>query len=159
MCTLEDIHQKVLCKEVGTELEDCPKDLGAWMNVGPCVPRGLDQICGPGTQNQTRTCKDGTGKEICNEEDSNQIVSCAQAGTDLPDCPKSYGEWQNVGNRICLCVPLKAQCIEETGVEVDLIVSGSDPTFKSQFQSQFLSQFPSQLGFIFFTKMGVVLKG
>ena len=107
-CSLEDMHQKVLCKEVGTELEDCPKELGQWSNVGPCVPIGFNQICGPGTQNQTRTCKDGTGKELCNDEDIGQIVSCAQAGTDLPDCSKRYGQWENVGE--CQAEDLNEKC-------------------------------------------------
>ena len=96
LCSLEDVYQNVHCKEVGTELKDCKKEFGEWINVGLCIALGLNQVCGPGKQNQTRTCIDGTGEEICTDEDFNQIVTCTQAGTDLPDCPKVFGEWQNV---------------------------------------------------------------
>ena len=97
LCTPEDIHQKVLCKEVGTALRDCSKQLGQWINVGTCVAVGIDPSCGDGKQTQTRTCKDGTGKEICISEDRNQIVTCKQAGTELPECPKIFGKWESIG--------------------------------------------------------------
>mgnify|MGYP001386488845 CR=1 FL=1 len=32
-----------------------------------------------------RTCKDGTGNEICQENEKFQIESCKEAGTDLPE--------------------------------------------------------------------------
>ena len=34
--------------------------LGPWENVGNCIGIGDDATCGPGKQNQTRTCIDGT---------------------------------------------------------------------------------------------------
>ena len=38
--------------------------LGPWENVGNCIGIGDDPTCGPGKQNQTRTCIDGT-EEKC----------------------------------------------------------------------------------------------
>ena len=98
ICTNEDIAQRISCTMAGTDLPDCPKIFGEWINVGHCIAIGKGLSCGPGRQEQLRSCENGTGPEICTFQDKMQIVSCKAAGTDLPDCPKKYGVWKNVGS-------------------------------------------------------------
>ena len=74
------------------------KKLGSWTNDGGCfADHGDAPACGPGTQNQTRTCEDGT-IDKCTEQvinakgqmingDKMQTISC-DAG--LPDCGKLW---------------------------------------------------------------------
>ena len=62
-----------------------PKLLGTWTNTGSCVANGPDPQCGPGNQTQLRTCTDGT-VDKCTESDKLQIVTCEEAGTQLPHC-------------------------------------------------------------------------
>ena len=70
------------------EIKEIKKELGSWTNDGKCVATsGVGGVCGPGTQKQTRPCKDGT-VEKCTPEDKKQTVSCADANTALPPCPK-----------------------------------------------------------------------
>ena len=61
------------------------KELGSWSNSGECIATGSDPTCGPGNQSQKRTCIDGTN-DICTSADTVQTVSCAEAGSALPDC-------------------------------------------------------------------------
>ena len=65
------------------------KLLGAWRNEGGCNGQGDDPTCGSGTQVQKRTCTDGT-VEKCTDADKQRTVTCAVAGTKLPDCS---GKW------------------------------------------------------------------
>ena len=88
ICTWNDTHATISCKEAGTEWPDCPKTLGRWTNVGGCVPETLNATCGPGIQTQERTCENGTGVEICTIMDMEQKIPCKEAGTEFPDCPK-----------------------------------------------------------------------
>ena len=76
--------------------------IGDWVNDGPCEPdinidssvdlrmsrqlTGTDKSCGPGSQKQTRICIDGT-TDKCKKADKEQIISCKDAGTPLPECP------------------------------------------------------------------------
>ena len=59
--------------------------LGQWINEGICEAIGNDPTCGPGNQRQRRTCIDGTN-EKCNTMETEQIISCGDAGSDLPEC-------------------------------------------------------------------------
>ena len=74
------------------------KQLGSWTNDGNCVAKGDDPTCGPGHQNQMRTCVDGT-TDKCTASDTVQTISCYDAGTGLPDCivEKVLGAWANDG--------------------------------------------------------------
>ena len=62
-----------------------PKILGAWTNEGTCQAAGQDPACGPGTQNQVRTCTDGT-LDKCTDDEKQRGVTCLAAGTELPSC-------------------------------------------------------------------------
>ena len=62
-----------------------PKSLGDWKNDGKCVAKGPDPACGAGTQNQRRTCTDGT-VDKCTEAEKQRTVVCTMAGTQLPAC-------------------------------------------------------------------------
>ena len=124
VCQAEDVIHFITCKEAGTDLPECPKTFGVWKNSGPCLPIASITDCGPGIQVQERSCLNGTGLEICRDEDMVQEISCKAAGTDLPDCAKQYGEWTNVGK----CVgnmscgngyqKQKRTCIDGTGSEI-----------------------------------------
>ena len=81
-CQESDFKETVSCN-----LKHCPKTLGDWNDVGPCIADGDDPMCGPGKQNQTRICTHGTVLN-CTDADRNQIVPCS-----LPDCPKTLGQW------------------------------------------------------------------
>ena len=59
--------------------------IGTWENVGQCIGTGKDPSCGPGIQNQTRSCIDGT-QEKCSEFDLERIAPCHWADSTLPDC-------------------------------------------------------------------------
>ena len=81
---------------------DIDKKLGGWVNEGTCEAdtntdssvdlrmsrqfTDTEKSCGPGTQRQTRTCTDGT-TDKCTKADTEQIISCKEAGTPLPECP------------------------------------------------------------------------
>ena len=64
---------------------------GNWTNVGKCIPTSKGNIlndflaCGPGNQNQTRNCTDGTTDE-CTMTDTNRTIPCSDAGSALPEC-------------------------------------------------------------------------
>ena len=77
-------------------LRDCPMIVGNWHNIGVCSALRTDQSgpCGPGTQSQSRTCKDGT-REKCNAIDHHRTLACV-----LRDCSKQLGSWTNVGGCI-----------------------------------------------------------
>jgi hypothetical protein len=60
---------------------------GSWENDGVCQGTGENPACGPGTQNQRRTCTDGTLETCTVPDDTQRIVTCSVAGTQLPDCP------------------------------------------------------------------------
>ena len=107
MCIKNDFHQCVPCAQAGTDLPDCPKVFGKWKNVGQCNAIHESENCGPGTQLQERTCQNGTGQEICLGNDTSQIISCRDAGSDLSDCPKSFGPWENFGS----CFPLNTKAV------------------------------------------------
>ena len=124
ICNGDDMSKTVTCVEAGSQLRDCPKVFGPWENVGTCLPTDHDKLCGHGMQTQIRQCTDGTGSELCVEDDTIQYVSCKSVGTDLPDCPKILGPWENIGpckaiweNRTCgpgLQI-LRRSCINGTG--------------------------------------------
>ena len=59
--------------------------LGPWENVGNCIGIGDDPTCGPGKQNQTRTCKDGT-EDKCSDLVLKRTAPCHWADTILPNC-------------------------------------------------------------------------
>ena len=59
--------------------------IGTWQNVGQCIGTGEDPSCGPGIQNQTRSCINGT-EEKCSEFDLERIAPCHWADSTLPDC-------------------------------------------------------------------------
>merc|ERR1712038_960311 len=63
-------------------------------NDGDCVATGDDPTCGPGNQNQVRTCTDGS-TDVCTDADTAQTIACA-----LPDCvvEKVLGDWTNDGD-------------------------------------------------------------
>ena len=104
-CTEIDTKQSVVCSEAGTALPACvvEKQLGDWTNDGQCKATGDDPTCGPGTQTQTRTCVDGS-TDLCDPitDPITQTVSCADAGTSLPECAaaKQFGDWTNDGDCI-----------------------------------------------------------
>ena len=77
---------------------DVEKQLGSWTNDGSCTAKGDDPTCGPGHQNQMRTCVDGT-TDKCTASDTVQTISCYDAGSGLPDCivEKVLGVWANDG--------------------------------------------------------------
>ena len=59
--------------------------LGPWENVGNCIGIGDDPTCGPGKQNQSRTCKDGT-EDKCSDLVLKRTAPCHWADTILPNC-------------------------------------------------------------------------
>ena len=73
-----------------------PKVLGDWGNEGECIAEGDDPACGPGSQLQWRSCVDGS-QENCTREDIERAVTCLDAGSVLPPCPKILGNWTNDG--------------------------------------------------------------
>ena len=84
------------CKELGTALPDCKKQVGQWKTYGACESVGSNTSCGVGRQTMSRTCIDGT-TDICRLKDTNQTVSCDDAGTSLPGCLKTLDSWRDVG--------------------------------------------------------------
>ena len=95
-CTESDRERNVLCS-----LPDCSKEIGYWINEGNCTAWNGQQ-CGPGNQIQTRTCVNGT-KLKCTPSDMLRIQTC-----NLQHCPKSLGNWSNVGD--CLAVGVDKNC-------------------------------------------------
>ena len=93
-CTDADTLQNISCADAGTDLVDCEKQLGDWINEGDCVATGTNSTCGPGFQTQERNCTDGT-TDKCTDADTLQNIPCADAGTDLVDCEKQLGDWNN----------------------------------------------------------------
>ena len=83
-CQKSDFEEIAFCN-----LEHCPKILGIWGDVGSCVAEGDDPMCGPGRQNQSRSCINGT-VDKCTHSDRHQAIPCR-----LADCPKKYGHWVN----------------------------------------------------------------
>ena len=94
ICTKSDTGRIVSCKMAGTDLPDCPKVFGPWKKDEMCKAIGPAPICGPGIQNIKRSCTNGTGAEICSIEDTFKTISCTEAGTQLPACPKLFGPWE-----------------------------------------------------------------
>ena len=85
-CQESDFRKTVSCN-----LKDCPKTFGEWADDGSCLANGHDPLCGPGTQNQTRICTEGT-VDNCTDSDRYRIVRC-----NLPDCQKTTGAWNDEG--------------------------------------------------------------
>ena len=79
------MERTILCRDSGTELGHCVKNLGSWINDGNCTAIGDDITCGPGNQRQTRTCVDGS-YEKCTDILTVRTTECSNAGTTLPDC-------------------------------------------------------------------------
>jgi hypothetical protein len=88
----------------GTDENGCPKAdfcvaakiLGDWANEGSCNGEGTDPTCGAGSQQQKRTCTDGT-LDKCTDEETRRTVTCAVAGTALPvcvTCPEDFVQFQ-----------------------------------------------------------------
>ena len=86
-CMVSDRERKISC-----QLKDCKKEVGEWKNHGRCEAIGEEKTCGPGLQQQTRSCIDGT-VEKCQASDRQTQISCS-----LPDCIKVFGQWKTVGN-------------------------------------------------------------
>ena len=102
-CKKRNTIRRISCHEAGNPLPDCPKVLGKWKNVGPCnSEKGRSVPCGPGYQSMSRDCLNGTGNNMCLETDVKRVVTCLEAGTKLPDCPKKLGEWKSIGT----CTPV-----------------------------------------------------
>ena len=78
-CAEEDRKRSVPCS-----LPNCKKHLSKWENDGECKAVEKDKNCGPGFQQQTRICKDGTGDK-CTTHDTEREIPC-----DLPKCPSIY---------------------------------------------------------------------
>lgn len=74
--------------------------MGNWINNGTCEPLFQNERCGPGYQMMTRKCVDG-GIQKCALSDVMKIYPCHEH-----DCPKSIGEWENIG---------KCEAAEEDG--------------------------------------------
>ena len=85
-----DTFQCISCLKAGTALPDCPKVFGDWINQGYCIALGSNPFCGPGLQLQKRTCQNGTGLQICTNEDLTRKVLCSKSGTSLPACTGIY---------------------------------------------------------------------
>ena len=79
-------------RNTSCDLPDCVKRFGNWVNVGRCKANQVNKQCGPGTQKQNRTCIDGT-VDKCISIDREHIIPCS-----LPDCPKVFGNWSDVGS-------------------------------------------------------------
>ena len=69
-CSTYDREGNISCN-----LMDCPKMLGSWASNGACHATGRVKSCGPGFQQQTRTCTDGTNDK-CNEHETIQNTTC-----------------------------------------------------------------------------------
>ena len=78
-------------REISCDLTNCEKVYGNWTDVGSCMSDGDKTDCGPGKQNKTRLCEDGTIDKFVNAEKF-QVVVCR-----LPDCSKELGEWNTSG--------------------------------------------------------------
>ena len=82
-----------------------PKTFGEWMNEGVCIGDSAHPTCGPGHQMQVRTCQDGSEAdrfpvEKCTGDEKIRTISCAVAGTQLPNCP-TKGNWNK---RLSNCI-------------------------------------------------------
>ena len=134
VCSKDDTVQRIACRMAGTGMPDCPRKFGPWKNVGNCIGIGDDVRCGLGRQEQRRSCEDGTGPEICTERDKLQIISCKEAGTDLPDCPKRFGAWKNVGN----CIPIIAnlKCGPGTQLQTRTCQNGTGTEFCTKIDTE-----------------------
>ena len=75
----------IICFPCTPFFVEVDKQLGSWTNDGVCVAKGDNPTCGPGNQNQVRTCIDGTNNK-CTAADTIQTISCVEAGTALPEC-------------------------------------------------------------------------
>ena len=96
-CTPTERKRIIRCDEVGTEL-DCRKIVGPWKNESGCEALGENKTCGPGNQKQKRTCIVARSLNVtCTKSDRERTISCTDAGTGLPDCPKILGNWTNDG--------------------------------------------------------------
>ena len=103
-CTEADTTRQVSCVETGTALPDCPQVFTDWETVGVCIPEQVGQLCGHGTQLQSKNCTAGLYSDgtiaTCDPEVEYRNISCSDAGTSLEDCPKDFGKWINEG-RCC----------------------------------------------------------
>ena len=68
-----------------------PKTFGEWANEGSCHGEGDDPTCGAGSQQQKRTCTDGT-IDKCTTTETQRTVTCEVAGTALPVCSRFLNE-------------------------------------------------------------------
>ena len=66
ICSINDMAKTVPCVEVGTQLRNCPKAYGPWINSGSCIAnmehwnadhQENNMKCGPGTQRQIRRAR------------------------------------------------------------------------------------------------------
>ena len=104
-CTDQDREQTIHCKDAGTALPDCVKDLGQWTNYGGCISD--QKTCGTGIQKQFRTCiikpesqqSNLLMKLKCIESDTNRTRRCSETGTALPSCPVNclWSTWNKGG--------------------------------------------------------------
>ena len=86
-CTRDDKERIISCR-----LPNCPRFISHWSNSEICTGVGGNKTCGPGLQNQKRSCSDGTIFK-CRGVLKQRKVSCT-----LEDCPKKFGNWSNVGD-------------------------------------------------------------
>ena len=59
-CSEEDEFRTIECHDAGTAYPGCNKIFGDWKNATGCITGVDTKDCGPGKQNQTRSCTDGT---------------------------------------------------------------------------------------------------
>ena len=85
--TLEKCFPADMERVISCNLPDCAKEFGNWTNIGGCMAEGNIKPCGPGIQEQSRNCTNGT-TSICNDADTTRGISCREANTALPECSK-----------------------------------------------------------------------
>jgi len=98
-CSATETVQSGGVDDNGCPLADtcvAPKTFGEWANEGSCHGEGDDPTCGAGSQQQKRTCTDGT-IDKCTTTETQRTVTCEVAGTALPVCivcPDDFVQYQ-----------------------------------------------------------------
>ena len=64
-----------------------PKEFGVWINAGSCQTSNKTLLCGAGSQQQIRTCKNGAFPHFCIPIlHTERAISCKVPGTEMK-CP------------------------------------------------------------------------
>ena len=58
-CLESEEFRTITCHDAGTAYPGCNKTFGDWKNATGCITHVDTKDCGPGHQNQTRSCTDG----------------------------------------------------------------------------------------------------